>query len=134
MISPLQLSSFEAQLREAYKERDSFRTQIVEVKSKSDMEMNQTIESRVEVYRKEIYEKESIISGLRSEVLTLRGEIDRMKRDHTQFESYKLKYEDLIREKDSFSKEKYSFEFENRGLKEKVRLFPKNFTLNKFNL
>lgn len=84
--------------------------------------MNQTIESRVEVYRKEIYEKETVIGGLRSEIHTLRAEVDRLKRDHTQYESYKMKYESLVKEKDIFSKDKYSLEFELRGLKEKVRL------------
>ena len=65
------VSGFEEQLKGAYKERDSFRSQIFELKSSTDSSVRLEVEKRTEMYMKQLTDKDSKISSYEYEIREL---------------------------------------------------------------
>ena len=65
----------------ACQERDSLRQQIIELRSKNEREVAIYIDNQVRVYRDEIKEKEAALGLLRSEAISMRSEIESLKRE-----------------------------------------------------
>ena len=65
----------------ACQERDSLRQQIIELRSKNEREVAIHIDNQVRVYRDEIKEKEAALGLLRSEAISMRSEIESLKRE-----------------------------------------------------
>ena len=126
------LSGYEGQLREAYKERDTFRSQVFELKSSHDTEMKVEVEKRVEMYLIQITERDSKISGLMYELSTMRDKYaaleyrmtEESKRNETelvvQIETKTESYRREIADKDS---KLNMYEYELTHLREKISGF-----------
>ena len=63
------------------KERDSLRQQMIDTRTKNEREVSIQIDNQVRVYREEIKEKDAALQMLRSEAITLRAEVESLKRD-----------------------------------------------------
>ena len=63
------------------KERDSLRQQMIDTRTKNEREVSIQIDNQVRVYREEIKEKDAVLQMLRSEAITLRAEVESLKRD-----------------------------------------------------
>ena len=96
--SKSEYDSLRQQYEEMWKERDTLRGQIAELKSKGERELVVQIESRTETYRTEIREKETIIGRLQSDSLKYQTEIDGLKRQLGNQEAYLIEIERLKKE------------------------------------
>ena len=71
--------SLQRTYEEVCKERDALRGQVIDIKMKGE----QDLESQVRIYREEIREKEVAMNNYRTEVMTLKAEIEGLKRELT---------------------------------------------------
>ena len=117
-------------------ERDALRQQLVEIRTKSEREVSIQIDNQVKVYRDEIKEKDVALERLRSETITLRSEVESLKREiatkGAYTEGYTVEIERLKREitsnKGGYESLKLKLDEAN---KEKDRLASINFTLER---
>ena len=96
--SKSQYNSLRQQYEEMWKERDTLRGQFAELRSKGERDLIVQIESRTEMYRTEIREKETIITRLQSESMKYQTEIDGLKRQLGNQEGYLIEIERLKKE------------------------------------
>ena len=62
-------------------ERDNLRQEVMEIRTKNEREVSIQIDNQVKVYREEIKDKDVALQMLRSEAITLRAEVESLKRD-----------------------------------------------------
>ena len=86
--------SLQRSYEEVCKDRDGLRGQIVDIKMKSE----QNLENQVKIYREEIREKEVVFNQLRSEDISLRAEIEELKRQVVSQEAYLVEIDRLKKE------------------------------------
>ena len=117
-------------------ERDALRQQLVDMRTKSEREVSVQIDNQVRVYRDEIKEKELALERLRSETVTLRSEVESLKRELASkgayTEGYSIEIERLKREITSSKGGSESLKLKlDEANKEKDRLSSVNFTLER---
>jgi len=62
-------------------ERENLHQQMMEIRTKNEREVSIQIDNQVKVYREEIKDKDVALQMLRSEAITLRAEVESLKRD-----------------------------------------------------
>ena len=117
-------------------ERDALRQQLVEIRTKNEREVTIQIDNQVRVYRDEIKEKDLALERLRSETITLRSEMESLKRELASkgayTEGYTIEIERLKREIVSSRGDYDSLKIKlDEANKEKDRLASMNFTLER---
>ena len=117
-------------------ERDALRQQLVDMRTKSEREVSIQIDNQVRIYRDEIKEKDAALERLRSETITLRSEVESVKRELASTgayaEGYNIEIERLKREITSSKGDYESLKLKlDEANKEKDRLVSVNFSLER---
>ena len=100
---------------EVCKERDFVRTQLFECKTQSENEISLHLESYYQAYRQDVREKEIAIDRMRTENTTLKADLEGLRREmatfykRTEYESLKLQYDEMWKERDALREELIDF-------------------------
>ena len=100
---------------EVCKERDFVRNQLLEHKTQSENEISLHLESYYQAYKQDVREKEIAIDRMRSETTTLKAELEGLRREmatfykRTEYESLKLQYDGMCKERDTLREELIDF-------------------------
>ena len=141
--SSAEFATLQRSYDEICKERDALRQQVVEIRTKSERDVTVLIDNQVRAYREEVKDKEKALERLRSETITLRAEVESLRRElaskigHTDgyameiehlkreittktssYESLKVKCDEMTKEKDRLASVNFNLERELRVAKE----------------